>query len=303
MNIYYLSQKIINEINTNKDTVNLLRKKIHELKKDGKNPNKYIDIINNMIDNYEKTNRIYEIYNYRKKSNKPYNILNPIYNNYLRLNYPNLLNIKNNVINDICPRCGHSNIKKTRKNKICNNCFITIEKKTDEIHNKKNIYKRINNLFKIINKINNNNEMNMNTHDIDKIKKSIILSNIENPTPTDIKNVLKKMKMQKYYNFIPKIYSIINNIKIPTIKQNIRDIIQEDFEIAESVWYEIKPSEKKNLINYNYIIRKILELHNFKELCPFLIITNDSDKLFTFDNYWYKICEKTGWKYISSTFN
>jgi hypothetical protein len=102
----------------------------------------------------------------------------------------------------------------------------------------------------------------------------------------EIKQTLQKHKLKRYYSCV---YLIMRQkgIKIPTLLQNEKDRLINLFKQIETVYHRIK--RKTNMINYHFLLSRMLPMIGRKDLVPFLFVLHSKRKLKEYDIMWNKI--------------
>lgn len=125
------------------------------------------------------------------------------------------------------------------------------------------------------------------------------------------KEFLKKNKHNKYYEHIPFILNKIGGRKPINIPSHIEDKLKNMFRAIQEPFHKVKPSQRKNFLNYGFVIRKMFELlhyhnnitkKNKKTYLKNLSLLSSPDKLYEQECIWRNICNELGWKYIKSDY-
>ena len=208
---------------------------------------------------------------------------------------PNCHNKINQIIVDnklVCQFCGFS------KNETL---FCSPE--NNEI-NKKVFYpyKRLNHLKECLNQLRAKETITIPQNVKDLIVKELLKKKIklEDTKYEDVNNVVKFLKLNKYYDHYIYITVLITGKQPLTLKkQEEKDIIIM-FQNILTAYETIDVKKRVNFLNYYYVLHKIFEIKNnldFMKYCPLL---KSTDKLIQQDMIWKQICKKLNWKYIPS---
>lgn len=118
-----------------------------------------------------------------------------------------------------------------------------------------------------------------------------------------IRQIMKDLRMNKYYESAPFILYKIKGEKPPELTRAIEeelksnfDLIQEPFEKVVKV---IAP-ERKNFLSYSYTIFKMLQLMELDYLLDYFTLLKSREKLILQDKLWKGICEELNWRFIPS---
>ena len=236
-----------------------------------------------------------------------------IYDKYLSLidNDYNPRDRKKTVIHK-CENCGIEKIlNHIEGTYVCVNCGevenVIIE---SEIPNYKETgtekpaypYKRINHLIECLNQLQAKETSDIPDEIYDKINQELKKYKILDPkdiTVTIIRTILKKLKLNKYYEHVSHIKSKITHTQAPMLGKNEALIIQM-FKMTQEPFEKYRPKGRKNYIHYGYFLRKILQLLGLKDLMEYYPLLKSRDKLRILDKIWEKICRDLNWKYYSS---
>ena len=123
---------------------------------------------------------------------------------------------------------------------------------------------------------------------------------IESLSLSTIKSILKKLKLNEYYEHIPFIKSQITNKAPPVITREIEDKLKKMFDKIQEPFKKYCPKDRINFLSYSYVLHKfcqLLELDTFIKCFPLL---KSRQKLRTQDVIWKKICEDCKWEFYPS---
>lgn len=235
-----------------------------------------------------------------------------LYDNYLYITEENHLRKAKKI--NICNNEG-CNGKKIYSNDnghlVCSECglmeptLISTEKpnyKEPSQDSGTYAYKRINHLTEILSQLQAKESTEIPPEVFDTISRELRKKRI-NKNDLDIfklRKILKKANYRKYYEHIPHILQVING-KVPPrfsrrdeirIKKMFRDI-QEPFAIY-------CPKDRKNFLNYSYVLHKICELLDLDEYIDYFPLLKNNAKLRQHDRIWKQICHHMRWKYYKS---
>ena len=72
------------------------------------------------------------------------------------------------------------------------------------------------------------------------------------------------------------------------------------FKEIQGPFLDVCPKERRNFLNYSYVLHKFVELLGLDHYKSFFSLLKDKDKLKSSDIIWEKICKKLNWQYIKS---
>ncbi len=136
---------------------------------------------------------------------------------------------------------------------------------------------------------------------IDDIKQELTKQKIKNKndiTHTKVKEILKKLNYNKYYDHAPYITQMVNGIKPPTMPQELEDRIRIMFNQIQAPFEKYRPKDRTNFLSYSYILYKFCELLGEDKYLPCFPLLKSNEKLYLHDQIWKKITHELKWQYI-----
>jgi len=115
-----------------------------------------------------------------------------------------------------------------------------------------------------------------------------------------VREILKKLKYNKYYEHIPHLINILSGEKAPTISRASEEMLRSLFKEIQIPFMKHCPPTRKNFLSYSYVLHKFCELLEYDHLLPFFPLLKSREKLQQQDQIWQKICEEVKWEYIPS---
>jgi hypothetical protein len=134
---------------------------------------------------------------------------------------------------------------------------------------------------------------------VDEIKKERI-HNLSHIKPCKIRAILKKLKLNKFYEHIPHIINQINGKPPPVISRQTEDRLRGMFNQIQNPFIEFCPKDRKNFLSYSYVLHKFVELLDMTELKALFPLLKSREKLFQCDLIWKQICKKLNWAFYKS---
>ena len=92
-----------------------------------------------------------------------------------------------------------------------------------------------------------------------EIKKQKI-TNMADLTYNKLKEILKKLKMNKYYEHSAHILNKLNGLPIPHFEPELEEKLRTMFKMIQSPFLKHAPVKRKNFLSYSYVIHKFLQL-------------------------------------------
>ena len=115
-----------------------------------------------------------------------------------------------------------------------------------------------------------------------------------------VREILKNLKYNKYYEHKPHIINIINGRPAPVLTRQYEDQLRMMFKEIQTPFMEHCPTDRKNFLSYSYVLHKFCELLELDELLSYFPLLKSREKLQQQDNIWEKICHSLQWQYIPS---
>ena len=132
-----------------------------------------------------------------------------------------------------------------------------------------------------------------------EIKKERI-TNMATLTPVKLREILKKLKLNKYYEHVPHIINRINGIQAPTMSRETEEKLRSMFKEIQIPFIRHCPKDRKNFLSYSYVLHKFVELLGLDEFLPSFPLLKSREKLHQQDLIWEKICRDLEWEFIRS---
>ena len=128
--------------------------------------------------------------------------------------------------------------------------------------------------------------------------KKMKIKNLEDITHAKIRGLLKKLRLNKYYEHVPYITNILNGIKPPNMPQELEETLRIMFKDIQRPFDDNCPSERKNFLSYSYVLYKFCELLGEDDFLQYFPLLKSKEKLYQQDVIWKKICHDLRWEFI-----
>src|SRR6056300_361842 len=215
---------------------------------------------------------------------------------------------------DMCPTCPDSNIFHFADTSelVCDNCGLILatliseeltyreEQETSEkIVNYS--YKRENHFNEWLSQFQAQETTNIPPVVIEQLRnelKKIKVKTLDEITHARVRSLLKKLKLNKYYEHVPYITNIISGVKPPSMPQELEERLRIMFKDIQKPFDDNCPSERKNFLSYSYVLYKFCELLSEDKYLKYFPLLKSKEKLYQQDVIWKKICEDLRWEYI-----
>lgn len=196
----------------------------------------------------------------------------------------------------VCPKCGHQEY-----------CFIDCDKPSYKEPPKEIAYfayKRINHFNEQLSQFQGKESTEIKPEIYEMIKNELKkerITDYSNLQSAKVREILKKLNLNKYYEHIPHMINHLNGIPPPNISKSQEEILRVMFKEIQIPFMKYCPPNRQNFTSYPYILHKFCELLEWDELLPCFPLLKSRDKLQEADNIWEKICGDLGWCFYPST--
>jgi DNA-directed RNA polymerase subunit RPC12/RpoP len=124
--------------------------------------------------------------------------------------------------------------------------------------------------------------------------------NIKNVKQKKIRDTLKKLNLNKYYEHVPHILNRLTGKPAPKISREIEEKLRIMFKDIQQPWIQHCPQYRSNFFSYSYILYKFLELLEKDELLDYFTLLKSREKLAEQDKIWKFICNDLDWEFIKT---
>jgi len=136
---------------------------------------------------------------------------------------------------------------------------------------------------------------------VDELNRQKIYDYSKNLYPEKIREILKKLRYNKYYEHVPHIINHLNGVPAPSMNRMVEEKLRTMFKEIQTPFVKYCPSNRKNFLSYSYVLHKFCELLSLDEYLVCFPLLKSREKLQQQDNIWEKICHDLQWEYIAST--
>jgi hypothetical protein len=123
---------------------------------------------------------------------------------------------------------------------------------------------------------------------------------IQKITHKQVREILKKLEYNKYYEHIPHIINVLNGKKAPKLSTQEEAQLRNLFKEIQIPFTNNCPEDRKNFLSYSYVLHKFCELLEYDYLLPHFPLLKSREKLLQQDKIWKLICKDLNWQYIPS---
>ena len=128
--------------------------------------------------------------------------------------------------------------------------------------------------------------------------KKMKIKKLEDITHAKIRGLLKKLRLNKYYEHVPYITNILNGIKPPNMPQELEEYLRIMFKDIQKPFDVNCPTERKNFLSYSYVLYKFCELLSEDKYLQYFPLLKSKEKLYQQDVIWKRICHDLRWEFI-----
>lgn len=115
-----------------------------------------------------------------------------------------------------------------------------------------------------------------------------------------IRDVLKKLNLNKYYEHVPHIINRLSGKPAPIIDRDIEEKLRMMFKEIQNPWINHCPNKRSNFLSYSYVLYKCLQLLEMDDFLKHFSLLKSREKLAEQDKIWKKICDELKWQYIKT---
>jgi len=115
---------------------------------------------------------------------------------------------------------------------------------------------------------------------------------------TKVREILKKLGLQRYYEHSNYITNRLSGIPAPVIDNETEEKLKNMFRDIQGPWMKYCPDDRSNFFSYPFVLFKCLQLLEKDELLKHFRLLKSREKLAEQDSLWRKICEDLRWEFI-----
>jgi hypothetical protein len=286
----------------------------YETKENVSNKTKTINNIKNECETKSKSKSVMDYFG-TKKSNEEVinNTKDNIVNEYFFNTDTNFVKTIKNVNVDFCEKCQLEKILYLSEGKvICKGCgdetLILIDSDKPSYKDPPRevtyfSYQRINHFNECLAQFQAKETTDIPQEVYDKIILELKKERIKDMTKLNsikIRDILKKLKKNKYYEHIPHIINKLNGVAPPVMSRETEEILRRMFKEIQIPFHKFCPKDRSNFLSYAYVLRKFVELLELDEFIECFSLLKDREKLYEQDKIWKDICKYLDWEFIPS---
>ena len=217
--------------------------------------------------------------------------------------------IERNMDNIICSNCD-SELYMDNAITICYECGLTRHIVGEELTYKeeqeieKNIvysYKRENHFNEWISQFQGTESTTIPNEILNNLRYELQkerIKDLKEITHPKVRTLLKKLKLNKYYEHVPYIATILNGLVPPRMSNALEAKLRLMFSEIQAPFEKHCPKERKNFLSYSYVLYKFCELLGEDDFLPCFPLLKSKEKLKQQDIIWKNITQELQWEYI-----
>jgi hypothetical protein len=126
------------------------------------------------------------------------------------------------------------------------------------------------------------------------------MNDLSSLTRAKIREILKKLKLNKYYEHTPHITNRLNGQNAPIMTRETEEKLRHMFIEIQPSFQKHCPKDRSNFLSYSYVLYKFCELLELDEYLHCFPLLKNKDKLYQQDKIWQNICADLKWQFIRS---
>lgn len=194
----------------------------------------------------------------------------------------------------ICNKCGNQEQLLVEQNR-------PVHRQTSKEANHFS-YKRINHLNEWICQVQGKESTDIPETVFDMILAEIKKERIDpmKLTYNKMREILKKIKINKYYEHIPYIINRITGLPTPHFPPELEMKLRSMFNETQAPFLKHCPPERSNYLSYSFVLYKFFQLLGKHEFLKYFPLLKSREKLHNQDLIWAKVCAELGWPFYPS---
>jgi len=126
------------------------------------------------------------------------------------------------------------------------------------------------------------------------------ITDMKNLKYRQMREVLRKLKLNRQYDHIPYIISRLNGSIAPVMNRETEEKLRHMFKEIQPSFQKHCPKNRRNFLSYSYVLYKFCELLELDEFLASFPLLKNRDKLYQQSKVWQLICEDMAWEFIRS---
>ena len=126
------------------------------------------------------------------------------------------------------------------------------------------------------------------------------ITNMARLTSAKLKEIMKKLSLNKYYEHIPHILNQLSGAQLAHIPPELELQLRRMFQQIQVPFMKHSPPNRRNFLSYSFVLHKFIQLLGRDELLTNFALLKSREKLHLQDLTWKAICRDLGWQFITS---
>ena len=167
-------------------------------------------------------------------------------------------------------------------------------------------YKRSNHFSELLNSLQGRESTVIPQHILDAVRaefKKMRINTRSEITPDRVRDFLKKLRLNKWYEHKHAICNALNGTPAPTLSPSLEATLKQMFVKIQKPFdqnYKKVAPDRKNFLSYSYVFHKFFQMLGEAELAQHFALLKSTHKLYQMDAIWRLICDDLGWKFVPS---
>jgi hypothetical protein len=115
-----------------------------------------------------------------------------------------------------------------------------------------------------------------------------------------MREIMKRLRINKYYEHIHYIINRINGVPTPHFSPDLEEKLCSMFKEIQGPFLKHCPSNRKNFLSYSYVLYKFFQILNMHEYLRFFPLLKSREKLWVQDQIFKNICVELNWPFFPS---
>jgi Poxvirus Late Transcription Factor VLTF3 like len=214
---------------------------------------------------------------------------------------------------DLCQRCSSQmQLHQTLSMLICSGCGLSkqymdatasLQAYSDELDFSSFSYKRINHFGEHLQSLQARESIEVPEEVLTQVMSRLYDERVdrsEDVTIHKVREILKKLKLRKYYEHVQLITCKITGRTPPRMTPEMEERIKVCFLAASAAFQRHIPEGRKNMVSYTFVCQKLCMLLGYTEFIPFFSQLKSRDKMVKAELCWARICKDLNWPFIPS---
>lgn len=201
----------------------------------------------------------------------------------------------------VCPSCGYQELLLVEQNR-------PILRQSAKDATSHYTYRRINHFREWCSQVQGKESTDIPESVFEQILQEIRKEKIKDTkkiTYNKMREILKKLKINKYYEHINYIINRINGVPTPHFSPELEEKLCNMFKEIQGPFLKHCPAQRKNFLSYSYVLSKFFQIlgqtdRKYLDYCKFFPLLKSREKLYVQDQIFKAICEDLGWPVIPS---